>query len=75
MNVITRGKLGVGVAFFAPIILYFVALFIINLNSQFLINSLTQTNLLFALYSIALSAVVSTLPILYYQSNLNKVAR
>ena len=75
MNVITRGSLGVWVAFFAPIILYFAAMFILNMYSQYLVTSLTQTNLYFALFSIILSAIVSTLPILYYQSNLNKVAR
>ena len=75
MHITTKRQLGVWVAFFAPIVLYFVGLFIINFNSQFFLNSITQTNFFFAVFSVFLTAAASALPILYYQHYLNKVAR
>ena len=73
MEAVTKGALNKWLAFFAPIIIGVVVGAVLSITNSLTFNTvdLSGTTLL----SYALSVLLFSLPILYYQSNLNKVSR
>lgn len=74
MEVSTKGRLNKWLAFFAPILIGVIVGLLFGVTSS--VISLSSTNLsTSSLFSYALSVLLFSLPILYYQSYLNKVSR
>lgn len=74
MEAATKGSLNKWLAFFAPVIIAIIVGVIFGVTSTAIV--LSSTNLSpTALFSYAVSVLLFSLPILYYQSYLNKVAR
>lgn len=74
MEAATKGALNKWLAFFAPVIIAIIVGVIFGATSTEIVltsNNLSPT----ALFSYAISVLLLSLPILYYQSYLNKVAR
>lgn len=74
MEISTKGRLNKWLAFFAPVLIGVIVGLVFGVTSSTI--SLSSTNLSSsALFSYALSVLLFSLPILYYQSYLNKVSR
>lgn len=74
MSVVTKGSLNKWLAFFAPVIISVMVGIIFSLTNTAFAFTTTQISTS-ALVSYGISVLLFSLPILYYQSYLNKVSR
>ncbi len=74
MSIVTKGMLNKWLAFFAPFIISAMVGVVFGLFNNFVIYSPAQLTSS-ALLSYGISVLLFSLPILYYQSYLNKVSR
>lgn len=74
MSVVTKGALNTWLAFFAPVIISVMVGILFSLTHTAFALTVTQISTS-ALVSYGVSVLLFSLPILYYQSYLNKVSR